>query len=94
MLPFAESHWNDSRVFQQDNASIHSARLTNIGFVSKKLDVIDRPAPIPDLNPIGNAGRVLLRLLYCDLRQFTTMQELKEWILHIWSQLDPPQHKI
>uniref|UniRef100_A0A3Q0QWA4 Tc1-like transposase DDE domain-containing protein n=1 Tax=Amphilophus citrinellus TaxID=61819 RepID=A0A3Q0QWA4_AMPCI len=41
-------------VFQQDNAAVHSARLTKDFFQENNITLLDHPACSPDLNPIEN----------------------------------------
>uniref|UniRef100_A0A8C4E0R5 Tc1-like transposase DDE domain-containing protein n=1 Tax=Dicentrarchus labrax TaxID=13489 RepID=A0A8C4E0R5_DICLA len=41
-------------VFQQENAAVHSARLSNDFFQENNVALLDHPACSPDLNPIEN----------------------------------------
>ena len=52
LLPFAEVHHGQDFIFQQDNASIHTAKVTKAWFEDKNVTVLDWPAKTPDLNPI------------------------------------------
>uniref|UniRef100_A0AAZ1X2D5 Tc1-like transposase DDE domain-containing protein n=1 Tax=Oreochromis aureus TaxID=47969 RepID=A0AAZ1X2D5_OREAU len=44
----------NDRVFQQDNATVHSACRTRDFFQENNMTLLDHPACSPDLNPIGN----------------------------------------
>lgn len=54
LLPFVSVAHRENYIFQQDNASIHHARVTKELLKEKHVVVLDWPARSPDLNPIGN----------------------------------------
>uniref|UniRef100_A0A3B4XWE3 Tc1-like transposase DDE domain-containing protein n=1 Tax=Seriola lalandi dorsalis TaxID=1841481 RepID=A0A3B4XWE3_SERLL len=51
-------------VFQQDNATIHSARLTKNFFQENNITLLDHPVCSPDLNPIENIWGWMAREVY------------------------------
>ena len=46
-------------VFQQDNASIHTARIIKKYFSKSKIQVLDWPPNSPDLNPIKHVWKYI-----------------------------------
>ena len=73
-------------VFQQDNASSHTARLTRAFFCEMGLTVLPWPANSPDLNPIENIWSVLKQ--YVEKRSVKTKNELIKVIEEEWNKLD------
>lgn len=51
LLPFIQTH-GPGITFQQDNATPHTARITNNFFAQNNINVLPWPAVSPDLNPI------------------------------------------
>ena len=76
LLPFAEVHHGQGVIFQQDNASIHTAEVTKAWFEDKNVTLLDWPAKAPDLNPIENLWGFLSRHVYIQGRQFETKESL------------------
>ncbi len=62
LLPAAHRRF----VFQQDNASIHTARYTKAFFRDQEMKVMDWPALSHDLNPIENVWGYLVQRVYFD----------------------------
>jgi len=79
-------------IFQQDNASIHSARVTRAWLEASNIDVLPWPAKSPDLNPIENLWGKLTQMVYAGGRQFQSKQALKDAIVREWNLL--PQEYI
>ena len=52
MLPWATGLFGRTFVYAQDNAPPHTARDTTAFLVQQDLEVMDWPAPRPDMNPI------------------------------------------
>ena len=44
----------NNAIFQQDNAAIHTFKITKDWFKAKNIEVLDWPTKYPDLNPIEN----------------------------------------
>ncbi len=88
LLPSAHLRFGTDFVFQQDNASIHTANETLEFFEEQNINKMEWPAKSPDLNPIENVWELLVRRVYDGGRQFSTIEELKRAILHHWKALD------
>lgn len=72
-------------LFQQDNAPVHSARLTQEWFRSKNIEVLEWPPQSPDLNLIENVwGRLKYELRG---RKFETQDDLWDEIERLWHQV-------
>ena len=54
--------------FKQDNAAIHTFKLTKDWFKTKNIEVFDWPTKSPDLNPIESLWGILSRV-YKNKRQ-------------------------
>lgn len=86
LLPKFESRW---QIFQQDNAAIHTSRITKQWFIDNSIEVLDWPALSPDLNPIENLWGIMSRRVYEGGRQFEHVHDLKKAVLECWRQIEP-----
>lgn len=74
-------------LFQQDNASSHTASKTKKFLRKARISVIDWPVRSPDLNIIENVWAYMQRRLYeCDTPP-ESMQELWEKVQDIWVEI-------
>lgn len=88
LLPFLENHRSENPTFQQDNASIHAAKLTKAFLKDRNIETLDWPSKSPDLNVIENVWGVLARRVYANGRQFSTVFELQKVIAMEWARID------
>ena len=54
---------------------------------SKNINVINWPSVSPDLNPIENLWGIMVRKVYANGQQFTTINELHARVKFIWSEI-------
>jgi transposase len=73
-------------VFQQDNASCHTAKLTRAFFSEIGLTVLPWPPNSPDLNPIENIWSMLKQSV--EKRAVKTKDELIRVVEEEWNRLD------
>ena len=88
LVPVMRRQFRRGAVFQQVNASIHTAKVTKSFFNRAKINVMDWPAKSPDLNPIENVWGVLAHKVYAFGKQYDSKEELKSAILQAWDSLD------
>jgi transposase len=74
-------------IFQQDNASIHSAKLTTAFLKEKEVNTLSWPSKSPDLNIIENVWGQLSRAVYRDGRQLESTADLKRQIVASWEEI-------
>jgi transposase len=87
MLPFAHLKYGTDFVYQQDNAPIHSSKMTQEFFSRMDVEVLDWPARSPDLNPIENLWATMARRVYGDGKQYDDMNELRQAVLAAWDSI-------
>uniref|UniRef100_A0A3Q2EF15 Tc1-like transposase DDE domain-containing protein n=1 Tax=Cyprinodon variegatus TaxID=28743 RepID=A0A3Q2EF15_CYPVA len=71
--------------FADDNAAVHTARLTKEFFQENNIPLLDHPACSPDLNPIENIWGWMAREVFKNGHQFQTVDALREAIFNTWS---------
>lgn len=74
----------DTFIYQQDNCSVHKAKLVIEEFDSKGITLLDWPSCSPDLNPIENLWGYMGRLVYKDGKSYNTLLELENAIFEAW----------
>lgn len=84
LLLFAAEKNPGSWIFQQDNASIHTAHIIKNWFEDKSVDIMDWAAKRSHLNPIENLWGYMARKVYGNIRQFQSDQDLKDFIFATW----------
>jgi transposase len=87
LLPYLAQHKQKKLVFQQDNAPIHRSASTKNWFTAKKINVMEWPVLSPDLNPMENVWGHMVRRMYANNKQYTSIAELKTSILATWNGL-------
>lgn len=88
LIPFIRMFRRKKFIFQQDNAAIHTSEATSAWFKHHKVDVLDWPARSPDSNPVENLWGILVRRIYAEGRQYTSVDELKDAISHAWEEVE------
>ena len=75
----------DPYLFQQDNASPHTAKITQEKFVEMGIPLLEWPAKSPDLNPIEHIWAWIDRQLA--RKTFDTIAELKDGLHEAWMKI-------
>ncbi|CAD6189622.1 unnamed protein product [Caenorhabditis auriculariae] len=78
LLPYLRRRRRANMIYQQDNASVHASNSTLAWFAAKNVVLLDWPACSPDLNPVENLWSVLVRRVYANAKQYTTVNDLKK----------------
>ena len=87
LLPFMAQNPQKNYELQQDNVPIHKSNHTKQWMSKTGVARLDWPSRSPDLNPIENVWGLMVREVYKNRRQFSTVQELKAAILVAWNSL-------
>ncbi|CAD6192324.1 unnamed protein product [Caenorhabditis auriculariae] len=88
LLPYLRRRRRANMIYQQDNASVHASNSTLAWFAANNVVLLDWPACSPDLNPVENLWSVLVRRVYANAKQYTTVNGLKRAIRAEWDGLD------
>ena len=67
-----EEEW----IFQQDNAAVHNASITNTHLLEQKIRLLDYLICSPELNPIENLWGLIVAIVYEEGRQYSAISEL------------------
>ncbi|CAD6196782.1 unnamed protein product [Caenorhabditis auriculariae] len=78
LLPYLRRRRRANMIYQQDNASVHASNSTLAWFAANNVVLLDWPAFSPDLNPVENLWSVLVRRVYANAKQYTTVNDLKK----------------
>ena len=78
-----------SYMFQQDNASIHTAKSTMEYFKKfENITLLPWPSRSPDLNPIENLWGILARRVYAYGRQYNSITDLEKSVYRCWDTIE------
>ena len=73
----------------QDNASVHSSKLTMSWLNKQKnIELLQWPSKSPDLNPIVNIRGYLKNKVYYNKKCYNNAKELEKAILKEWELLE------
>ena len=76
----------EKHIFQQDNATCHTSKVTREYFATHRMTVLPWPANSPDLNPIENIWSILKQMV--ETRVPKTKEHLKTIIKEEWQRID------
>ena len=85
--PFFQEVGDNMWSLYQDNAPVHSARLTQDWLQDRYIIPCKIPPYSPDLNPAEHVISMVCRLVYKEGRQFLTIAELKLAIKKAWEEI-------
>ena len=88
LLPFCKRNRCGRLLFQQDNAPIHILDSTKAWFQANNIGVLKWPPKSPDMNPVENLWGILVRKIYENGKQYSTVEELKNVNEAAWSSID------
>ena len=88
LIPFAERIAGPEWIFQQDNCSVHTANLVKQWMAAENMEVLPWPSRSPDLNIIENMWGALVRRVYGNCKQYSSIPELKSALISIWEVIE------
>lgn len=91
LLPFLRRFPVANHTFMHDNASIHASASTRNWLNLHNIETLDWPACSPDINPIENLWGIMVRDVYENGRQYSTVEELKTAIQASWDKISLQQ---
>lgn len=84
LLPYGPQLGGENWTFQQDGATIHTAKAVKKWFKDNNINVLDWPSKSPDMNIVENVWASLTKKVYEGGRQFETVHELQETLELEW----------
>lgn len=88
LVPFFRQNQHKNDIFQQDNASVHASKSTKEWLLKKNIPTLSWPACSPDCNPIENLWGILVRRVYANNKNYSSVSELKNSILKEWNAIE------
>lgn len=88
LIQFSEDTMGNNMIFQQDNASCHTALFTKNFLKDKNIPTLDWPACSPDLNPIENVWGLLSQKVFKHGRRYESVKQLKQVLTEEWAKID------
>ncbi|XGW21310.1 hypothetical protein V3C99_004342 [Haemonchus contortus] len=89
LLPFLSRRRRKRLVSQQDNASVYASTSTFAWLQQQKADVMEWPACSFDLNPMENLWGIIVRRVYANSWQFSTINKLRSAVMESWRSINP-----
>ena len=87
ILPHMQAHPEWNMILVQDNAPVHTARVTREALQEHGIPVMDWPANSPDLNIIEHAWDMIGRALEQHEPPIQTIPQLQQAILDAWEDI-------
>ncbi|WKX89629.1 hypothetical protein Q1695_008909 [Nippostrongylus brasiliensis] len=84
LVPFLEGRRKQTHVLQQDNAAVHVSRSTTDWLQRNRIQTMDWPVCSPDCNHMESMWRIVVRQVYADNKQFSSVEELKRAVVTAW----------
>ena len=92
LLPFLHHFPEGEKIFQHDNAPIHTAKQTSKFFEQAQISVMEWPPQSPDLNPIEHLWDAIdhmTRLRMAESNNGTNLESLYRCLQESWSNVSP-----